>query len=197
MGMDADVYQQQALKTAGEFADKTEQLVFSQAGLHSEGGEFANRVYKHVWQGHPLDHKKTIEELGDALWFVACAADALGVTLSDVMRANNLKLALRYRSGGFSVDESLARIDHLGQDPGEVEYRAEQEWLEHQRATANEVATQLRLPKEVTDGSSDTPQRGEQAVHRSTDTGERASAARRPRRRATVAEHRKRHVEDA
>ena len=50
-------------------------------------------------QQRALDHATVVEELGDALWCLAIVADTLGVSLSDVARANEAKLRDRHPDG--------------------------------------------------------------------------------------------------
>jgi NTP pyrophosphatase (non-canonical NTP hydrolase) len=56
------------------------------------------------------DTDKIRLELGDLTWYVAQTADALGLTLSDVMAANLDKLRTRYPAG-FSSRASLERVE--------------------------------------------------------------------------------------
>lgn len=68
-------------------------------GLAGEAGEVANEVKKNRYQGHRLDDKKIIEELGDVLFYVAVAAMEIGVSLEEVAAANINKLKGRYPDG--------------------------------------------------------------------------------------------------
>lgn len=54
------------------------------------------------------DPAKLRLEIGDLIWYAAQAADALGLTLSEVLQANLEKLARRYPDG-FSARSSLER----------------------------------------------------------------------------------------
>lgn len=65
-------------------------------GMVTEAGEFTDALKKHVFYNRPLDRLNLVEELGDLLWYVAIACDALGVTLEDVCEANLRKLRSRY-----------------------------------------------------------------------------------------------------
>lgn len=110
--MNTDDYQTYANSTRNPFTDgPLEQLVFAALELTAEAGEFANLVYKERYQHHPHDAEKLILELGDVMWGIAVAADALGVSLDDVMRANVVKLKKRYPYGRFDMRDSLARAD--------------------------------------------------------------------------------------
>jgi len=65
-------------------------------GLAGEVGELASLAENWLYYGRPLDPVKVGEELGDCLWYVALACNALGLNLSNLMEANLAKLRVRY-----------------------------------------------------------------------------------------------------
>ena len=69
-------------------------LEYTALGLTSEAGEFAGKVNKAI-RDNNYDHDAMVAELGDVLWYVAQAAAALGVHLSDVAQMNVEKLKSR------------------------------------------------------------------------------------------------------
>ena len=71
-------------------------LCFAGQGLSSEAGEFNYALLKWLSYGQPLDATNLKEELGDALWYVACACNALGLDRGEVMSANIAKLRARF-----------------------------------------------------------------------------------------------------
>lgn len=77
-------------------------------GIAGEAGEVADIVKKHLYQGHPLDHDKLLEEAGDVAWYLALAATVAGVTLESVLVANIAKLTGRYPDG-FEPEKSIHR----------------------------------------------------------------------------------------
>lgn len=83
-------------------------LLIAALGLAGEAGEFADEVKKRAGHGHDLDRAKLIKELGDALWYVAECASALGLTLECVAQYNLAKLRERYPQG-FSSEASKNR----------------------------------------------------------------------------------------
>lgn len=112
----ADWYQTQAMRSSaasGKPGKEKEELYHAIFGLTSEAGECAGILQK-VYQGHgsPFEDKEVKEhlkkELGDVLWMVAEAADALDLKLSDVMDTNIEKLRARYPHG-FEMGRSLHR----------------------------------------------------------------------------------------
>lgn len=105
-------YQSKALRTRGDFGDSKELLVFSALEVTAEAGEISNLIYKHVFQGHPLNISSLLEEIGDVLWGLASLADAAGSDLYEVGSLNIEKLAKRYSSGRFTTEDSIARRDH-------------------------------------------------------------------------------------
>lgn len=105
--MDLHEYQVKALRTAAALPED-ERLLNAALGLAGEAGEFADAVKKSRHQGHPFDPDKLIEEAGDALWYLAQAAHALGISLDDIAAANLTKLSARYPEG-FAAERSMYR----------------------------------------------------------------------------------------
>ena len=102
-------YQQAVMRTANNGVKaQTSKLLNASLGLNGESGEFADVVKKCVYQGHELDLNHLVEELGDVMWYVAYACDALGCDLGEVVEANVEKLRRRYPEG-FSADKSVNR----------------------------------------------------------------------------------------
>lgn len=78
-------------------------------GLNGEAGEVIDLLKKHEFQGHGLDKEKLKEEVGDVLWYVAQACEALDITLDDLMTANISKLEKRYPNHYFESSRSINR----------------------------------------------------------------------------------------
>lgn len=76
-----DEFQEAAMSTAIYPSNKA--LEYTALGLASEAGEFAGKVKKWIRDGH-IDDKLAAHELGDCLWYIAAAADALGYDLSEI-----------------------------------------------------------------------------------------------------------------
>jgi NTP pyrophosphatase (non-canonical NTP hydrolase) len=85
-------------------------LLVAALGLCSEAGEAADMVKKHFEQGHPLDKRKLVKELGDTQWYVAVLARLVGARLADVAAGNIWKLFLRF-GDKFSKDRSINRAE--------------------------------------------------------------------------------------
>lgn len=81
-------------------------------GLSGEAGECADMIKKMRYQGHPLEVRDLILELGDVMWYVAAAATALGMKLEDVGQRNIEKLRKRYPNG-FDPERSRNRNKDL------------------------------------------------------------------------------------
>lgn len=108
--MKFDDYQQEALRTAGPKCRGS--LAYSMGGVGGEAGEYVDVVKKHLFHDKPHDvsRDQALKELGDLLWGIAQAADAWGLSLSDVATVNIQKLRARYPDG-FSAAASAARLD--------------------------------------------------------------------------------------
>lgn len=101
-------YQKLAMRTCSIPYDNEEgRLHHAVFGLTSEAGEVAGILQK-VYQGHEFDKEHIKKELGDCLWMIAEACEALDLDMDDVMQTNIDKLKARYPEG-FSADRSLHR----------------------------------------------------------------------------------------
>lgn len=107
--MQADEYQKLALRTAPDISN-ADRLINAALGLSGEAGEVADMVKKYVYQGHTLNSTEVQKELGDIMWYVALAADALGMSLSGIMYQNLAKLQARYPEG-FDPERSRNRTE--------------------------------------------------------------------------------------
>lgn len=77
-------------------------------GLCGESGEAIDIVKKWLAQGHKLDKKHLVSELGDIAWYLAEAATALDLSLEDILQINLDKLKKRYPHG-FEQKKSINR----------------------------------------------------------------------------------------
>ena len=83
-----------------------ERLLTAGVGINAEGGEFLEIIKKMVFQGKPWtddNREHLIIELGDILWYVAQATQALGVSFDEVIATNVKKLEKRYPDGAFDI----------------------------------------------------------------------------------------------
>ena len=83
-----------------------ERLLTSGVGINAEGGEFLEIIKKMVFQGKPWNEdnrEHLIIELGDLMWYVAQATQALGISMEEVLNTNITKLSKRYPDGTFDV----------------------------------------------------------------------------------------------
>ena len=69
-------YQRKAMRTA---TPKCYNTANAALGLTGEAGEVADEVKKCMYQGHPWQPSKIIEELGDVLWYVTLMAELMNV----------------------------------------------------------------------------------------------------------------------
>tara|TARA_A200000113_G_C8751747_1_gene318100 strand:- start:168 stop:572 length:405 start_codon:yes stop_codon:yes gene_type:complete len=91
-----------------------ERLLTAGVGINAEGGEFLEIIKKMIFQGKPwndANREHLILELGDLLWYVAQATQALGVSFEDVIAGNIRKLEKRYPGGSFDPYYSENRAE--------------------------------------------------------------------------------------
>lgn len=77
-------------------AGKLARLLHAALGLSTEAGELLDVLKKNIFYGKTIDYVNVKEELGDLLWYVAIALDALDLDPSEVMITNINKLRTRY-----------------------------------------------------------------------------------------------------
>lgn len=82
------------------------QLENAARGLADDSGELSSCVKKWLEYGQPLDLTNLKEEIGDCLWRLCQACDAVGFTLEEVMEANLAKLKIRYGDGICEPDKA-------------------------------------------------------------------------------------------
>lgn len=106
-----DEYKRLAMRTAAiPEEDKESRLTHAALGLASEAGEVAGLLQKE-FQGHERDKNHIKKELGDCLWMIAEACDALDIPMSEVAKTNIAKLNVRFPEG-FSEERSLHRDEN-------------------------------------------------------------------------------------
>lgn len=92
---------------------KIVRLMHAAMGLETEAGEFLDPLKKHIFYGKELNEVNMLEEIGDAMWYIAIACDALGVPLETVMERNIAKLKARF---GDKFNETGALSRNLDQE---------------------------------------------------------------------------------
>ena len=107
--MNANEYQQLAMRTLNPELSRKDVLINSVMGLCGESGEAIDIVKKWLAQGHELDKAKLAKELGDIAWYLAEAATALDMPLGDILQGNIDKLKARYPEG-FEAERSRIRL---------------------------------------------------------------------------------------
>ena len=109
--MNSEEYKAEVLRTYAQSDDPKEKLTLAALGLTGESGEVADHVKKALFQGHAIDPDHIAKELGDILWYIALACDAVGYSLDEVMQLNVEKLRKRYPNG-FDVERSIHRAQY-------------------------------------------------------------------------------------
>jgi NTP pyrophosphatase (non-canonical NTP hydrolase) len=100
--MTLDEYQEGARRTARQDLDPEVRLLEAAMGLAEEAGEVLALLRRQAFHQRPASQERLCEELGDALWCLAIAADSAGLSLGTVARSNLDKLRNRHASLGQS-----------------------------------------------------------------------------------------------
>ncbi|NBS68243.1 nucleotide pyrophosphohydrolase [bacterium] len=103
-------YQINAMRTAKPGETMLFDLMHAAYGLTTETGEFVDSLKKNQVYNRPLDRQNLLEELGDILWYVSLACNALDAKLEDVAIANIGKLKKRYPEK-YSDAHASKRLD--------------------------------------------------------------------------------------
>ena len=97
--MKLNEYQHEAMRFLNPELSGDQVLLNGLMGLCGESGEAIDLMKKHLFQGHPLEREKLIKELGDVAWYLAEAAQGLGIGLEEICQRNIDKLSTRYPAG--------------------------------------------------------------------------------------------------
>lgn len=108
--MDFKEYSEKALRTAGIYDTVQDQVTNAALGLAGESGEVVDHIKKVLFQGHGLDRREVVLELGDIGWYINLMLDALGYTWEDMWKMNIDKLEKRYPTHEFRVEDSVNRV---------------------------------------------------------------------------------------
>lgn len=73
-----------------------QRLIHVALGMQTESAEFSDALKKYVFYGKELDLVNLKEELGDMMWYMAIAFDALGTTFEEEQSRVINKLKTRY-----------------------------------------------------------------------------------------------------
>ncbi len=104
--MNQHEYMTEVMRTYAGSDNALDKLTLAALGLTGESGEVADSIKKVLYQGHHLDVAHIIEELGDVLWYLTLACNAVDCTIEDVMNVNVAKLRERYPDG-FDLQRSI------------------------------------------------------------------------------------------
>lgn len=104
-----NLFQAQAMRTAKDMGPEAD-LLHAALGLCSEAGEFADAIKGSFAYDKELDYENLVEELGDLLWFVSLACNALGIPMDQPAVACIEKLYKRYPEK-FSNEAAHERAD--------------------------------------------------------------------------------------
>jgi NTP pyrophosphatase (non-canonical NTP hydrolase) len=103
-------FTESVLRTARTDLPKDKQLHNILLGIAGESGEILDCFKKQLFQDHPQDSKKIMNEVGDVLFYLYWLAEVEGFTIAECMDLNKEKLQKRYPLA-FSSDLSLNRVE--------------------------------------------------------------------------------------
>lgn len=106
--MTINEYQKEALRTESGMSKEWPRILNGLMGLNGEAGEAIDILKKYLFQGHQFEREHIAKELGDAAWYLAVSADAIGYDLETILQMNVDKLRARYPDG-FNSEQSLHR----------------------------------------------------------------------------------------
>lgn len=116
--MDFNQYQVLANRTAKPLPTLPENLAHAALGIATEGGEFTTEVKRAAIYSKPVTDEMRVhmaEELGDLMWYIALAAEHLGIPMSAMARDNIEKLRKRFPDA-YTDMAAEARADKGGLD---------------------------------------------------------------------------------
>lgn len=90
-----------AIRTESQnfFVEKVDpRIIHAAFGMVTESGEFLDALKKTIFYGKELDKTNLKEEIGDLLWYLAIAMDALDTTFHQEQARVIAKLKARYPS---------------------------------------------------------------------------------------------------
>lgn len=122
-------------KLKKDFGSFPEATACQLLGLSGEAGELCDLVKKKYFHGKDVARDRIVKEFGDALFYLASASDLMGISLTEIVEANILKLNARYPQG---FDPSRAH------GPGEIP-------IEEQIIQANQSSDYKVIPVESED----------------------------------------------
>ena len=94
------------LDELNELGVNVPKLMTSYTGICAEAGEYAEVVKKILFQSKPYNEDNVFHmrrEIGDILFYISMACDALGFSIDDAMEMNIEKLSARYPNGTFDA----------------------------------------------------------------------------------------------
>jgi len=94
-----------------EFKPDFNRLLHAAIGCATESGELLDALKKFMFYGKTLNTTNVQEEIGDLLWYLAIAMDAMGTTFEAEMERVIRKLRVRYPDKFNIVDANIRDLD--------------------------------------------------------------------------------------
>lgn len=85
-----------AIRDSEDKSYSVNRLLHAALGLTTEVGEAVDPIKKSLFYGKPFDRTNVLEEVGDAMWYMAVLLDELGSSFEEAGSAVINKLRARY-----------------------------------------------------------------------------------------------------
>ena len=108
--MTLEDYKNDCLRTLPKNLYRGEQLLQGLVGATTEAAEALDIQKKVLYHGHPFEREYLLSELGDAMFYITIAADALDSSIEEIIQMNVEKRRKRYPNG-FEPSRSLNRAE--------------------------------------------------------------------------------------
>lgn len=119
-------------KVKKDFETFREAIACQVLGLAGESGELCDAIKKKYFHGKELPREHAVKEFGDILFYLCAASDLMGISFSEIVKANVKKLNERYPDGFDPV-----RAHGIGETPKEEEIPFEQDTMNFTGTTTN------------------------------------------------------------
>lgn len=140
--MQANEYQKQALLTEsihqplhGFFGERDNRILHAAIGIATEAGELLDPLKKFMFYNRPMDRVNLKEEIGDILWYIAIACEALETTIEEEMQRNINKLRLRYPNNFNEYDANNRNLENERAILEHPNQKYDAEWESSEEAT--------------------------------------------------------------
>lgn len=86
-------------------------MIHAVMGISGEAGELLDAVKKAAIYRKPINRENIVEELGDLEFYMEALRSELRITREETLKANMVKLAVRYNQYRYSDQAAIDRAD--------------------------------------------------------------------------------------